>query len=649
MKNNLLILISFLCSFYFTANSQSEYLKYIPDADASARIRIVPSITDDGFAVFALDSSVIYRITNCGNILWSKKLSVALTSYNYADVASLNDGSFVLLLRTPFGNYHAFQLTRLSASGTILWSKTYQLNNYDMFPYTISQDAAGNLIMYGNISYQNVGPNYNLLTKLDANGNVIWSKGYNRGMIWGGCLNTSDGGYLMRTSSTFIKADVNGNPQWISQFGVSAYNYYAPVEVSDGYIFNGSTSNYLYFYKMDKTGNMLWNGIKTLNISTAPNLIHSKPNGNFATVVNKNFGGKNHPGILEFDGNLNIVSQNFINSSQAGFEFFAGDVCFTQSGLPAVAGKVLKTDSLTSSHIYFGKLNAQYQTSCDTSIAINFGSDTIFKFPASIAATNFSLNVSAQTETSANAANNTEFVCSNFPALQLQLNDDAVICNNASVVLQNTSATIFENYLWSTGETTPTITVSDTGIYFLRAIGNCGQDTLVDSVYVAAVNISQPILLKDTTICENLSVLLNATTNNATYLWQDGSTASTFLATQQGTYFVEIKIQSCVKRITTTVDECEILIMPNVFTPNDDSFNNTFVPIKMLGIKSANLFIYNRWGQELYSSHDIKNKGWNGTHLNKKSSDGVYFWIVDYENYKNEKKSQHGNVHLIGN
>ncbi|HNR19124.1 MAG TPA: gliding motility-associated C-terminal domain-containing protein [Bacteroidia bacterium] len=642
MMNKLLVVLLF---FSFHSLAQEQYVKHITQSSSAKRVRIVPSKTDNGFVIMALDSSIVYKIGNCGNVEWSKKLSLSLGSYNYADVASLSDGGYVVLLRSPLGIYYAMQLTKINASGNVVWSKTYSANDYDMFPYTITQDATGNLIMYGNCSFQNVGPNYNLLTKLDLNGNIIFTKAFDLGQIWGGCLNTSDGGYLMRTSSTFIKTDTNGNFQWVSHYSTPAYFYYAPVEVSDGYIYHGrtNTSQQIYFYKMDKQGNLISNNIKVTSISGNPNLLHQKPNGNFLTTYSKTVNGKSYAGVVEFDKDLNVVNNNLV-SPPANNNYFGDDVCWSKNGEPIIAGKCILNNT---PFLFTAKLNQQLQSSCDTNIAITFSTDTVFKFPQTVNTPNFTFTVNAVTVSETNETNTTTFLCDNFPSLQLQLNNDAVICNGAAVVLQNTSSSVFENYLWSTGEATATISVNDTGFYSLMTTGNCAQDTLFDTVQVKSVNINSSPQLKDTTICENSFVVLDATTLNAIYVWQDGSVAPTYNALAGGNYYVDISVENCTRRVSINVDECELLTFPNIFTPNDDAFNNTFVPIKMLGIKKATLHLFNRWGQKIYTTSDIRNKGWDGTSHRKKSSDGVYFWVVDYENYKGEIKNQHGFVHLI--
>ena len=55
-----------------------------------------------------------------------------------------------------------------------------------------------------------------------------------------------------------------------------------------------------------------------------------------------------------------------------------------------------------------------------------------------------------------------------------------------------------------------------------------------------------------------------------------------------------------------------------------------FIPIKFKGIKTAHLQIFNRWGEKLFETHDVK-KGWNGLDKGKPVPEGVYFWILEYK------------------
>jgi gliding motility-associated-like protein len=127
--------------------------------------------------------------------------------------------------------------------------------------------------------------------------------------------------------------------------------------------------------------------------------------------------------------------------------------------------------------------------------------------------------------------------------------------------------------------------------------------------------------------------------------WQDGSTDSVFLAYKAGSYFVEVEANNCKRRYETEISECEILEMPNLFTPNADGINDVFEPRILLGIAEASMEIFNRWGKRVSQVSDLKKEGWDGND----NQDGVYFWIVNYKNQRGEIKRQTGTVLKSGN
>jgi gliding motility-associated-like protein len=68
--------------------------------------------------------------------------------------------------------------------------------------------------------------------------------------------------------------------------------------------------------------------------------------------------------------------------------------------------------------------------------------------------------------------------------------------------------------------------------------------------------------------------------------------------------------------------------IPNCFTPNGDGLNDTFQGTG-IGIKEYKMWIFDRWGEMIYYTNDIK-KGWDGS-VKKHATDGkqdVYQWKV---------------------
>jgi len=164
----------------------------------------------------------------------------------------------------------------------------------------------------------------------------------------------------------------------------------------------------------------------------------------------------------------------------------------------------------------------------------------------------------------------------------------------------------------------------------------------------------------DTLLCTNDTLILDVTTSGATYTWQDGSSNSTFQVTGPGVYSVSVQVGTCLSasdNISITYHTCDttiigptplpgILTMPNVLTPNNDDQNDLFVPILMENISSATLLIYNRWGQKLFETSDLKT-GWNGKTDGKNCPDGVYFWILDYTDNAGTRFGLQGSLSLL--
>lgn len=155
---------------------------------------------------------------------------------------------------------------------------------------------------------------------------------------------------------------------------------------------------------------------------------------------------------------------------------------------------------------------------------------------------------------------------------------------------------------------------------------------------------------KDTTIFYSESKVLSPSIDlkflPGTYLWQDGATSSTYIATQEGKYTLEYTdLNGCVGRdsIMIFVDRYRIFV-PNAFTPNGDGLNDTFGPLITGDIagEDIEMYIYNRWGEQIYEFTDL-GVGWDGTYKGKLVSTGVYVWTLII----NGKSKQDGTVSLI--
>ena len=80
--------------------------------------------------------------------------------------------------------------------------------------------------------------------------------------------------------------------------------------------------------------------------------------------------------------------------------------------------------------------------------------------------------------------------------------------------------------------------------------------------------------------------------------------------------------------------EQPIYELPNVFTPNGDSFNDVFTPMRITPelIDKVEMHIFNRWGHTVYHTEDIF-INWDGRAIDTRQPcpTGTYFYVCDVE------------------
>ena len=123
-----------------------------------------------------------------------------------------------------------------------------------------------------------------------------------------------------------------------------------------------------------------------------------------------------------------------------------------------------------------------------------------------------------------------------IPPDSIYTRTDTFICSNQdSLVLEGHFPAAW-TYRWEDSSTTPVKAVYQPGIYWVESSNFCHYQ--VDTFVVRGVNVSFD-LGPDTAIC-GLSYLLYVPLSQVRYLWQDGSTDSTYTADSSGTYWVQV-------------------------------------------------------------------------------------------------------------
>lgn len=191
--------------------------------------------------------------------------------------------------------------------------------------------------------------------------------------------------------------------------------------------------------------------------------------------------------------------------------------------------------------------------------------------------------------------------------------------------------------------------------------------TVVDKITGCVVVKTVPLLVgfslfvdvevePDSEIYEGGSVDLSVVDilDDSEYIWNTGESGTTITVSPEETtvYVVTVTDQNgCTATGSVEVvvrnakcDETDVYL-PNAFTPNGDGVNDVFIPRSNF-IDEMQLVIYNRWGQEVFTSID-KNQGWDGTYEGKLLPADSFAYYLKVRCVNAEEYIKKGNVTLI--
>ena len=234
------------------------------------------------------------------------------------------------------------------------------------------------------------------------------------------------------------------------------------------------------------------------------------------------------------------------------------------------------------------------------------------------------------------------------PTPYVYLGKDTVLCQGDLLVLNATASNV--TYLWSDNTTNATLTVTQGGSYWVDvAINSCHYSDTINVV----VN-QRPVvdIGPDQSLCADRTVVLNATTSNASYRWQDNSSKATYTVTYDGLYWVSVTVNNCAASDTVKIDfanpdcGCPVFI-PNAFSPNNDGKNDEIGLVNTFGVDLTDFKIYNRWGQEVFKSQGLFDN-WNGNFKGGLSEVGTYYYVARYHcRYNNKDYVLKGDITLL--
>jgi gliding motility-associated-like protein len=231
----------------------------------------------------------------------------------------------------------------------------------------------------------------------------------------------------------------------------------------------------------------------------------------------------------------------------------------------------------------------------------------------------------------------------NIPITLNVISSGGILATEIINICKNTNTTIsapsgFSNYSWNTlpVQNSQSISISNTGNYIvtLTSANGCTNTKTFTAIESEIATITK-IEVND--FEENLTALISITGNgNYTYSI-DGvnfQQSPFFNLPEAGEYRIYIKEEYC----GTVSDTFYAISYPKFFTPNGDSFNDTW-EIKNLdkkGFENSKIFIFDRYGK-LIKEINKTNTSWDGTFDKHMLPSTDYWFVIEVSNGKNIK------------
>jgi hypothetical protein len=269
--------------------------------------------SDGGYAIAGFTDSFgagetdvyVVKLDAKGNLQWTKTIGGPKRDYGLSLIQTSDGGYAIAGYTTSFGaGYADVYVIKLDAHGNLQWTKTIGGPAGDV-GNSLIQTSDGGYAIAGYTKSFGAGGEDVYVVKLDANGNLQWTKtigGENED--WGySLIQTSDGGYAIAGATQsfgaglldvyVVKLDANGNLQWTKTIGGPKREWGSSLtQTSDGgyaiagrYFLIGDYgevyAGYVYVVKLDAKGNLQWT--KTIDVKneyiSEPSLIQTSDGG----------------------------------------------------------------------------------------------------------------------------------------------------------------------------------------------------------------------------------------------------------------------------------------------------------------------------------------------------------------------------------
>lgn len=595
-KKILLLISSVLLS--LSTFSQSTFQRVYPFTNPYTALNFVPTL-DNNYLIYETATSYIYlmKINSIGDTLWTK--TIYLQNFDLHDLAILHDSGFALIGTLNIYDYSC--VIKIDKNGDTLWTRATQFPSSFLNSGIAIHETTDSAI-FAVSTHDSVSANQFIqFQKYNNNGNLMWTKNYYLGSDFigvGDVILTSEKDFLIYVSQSM----------------------------------GGPSIPYSTIMTSDSLGNMTNLGHGDFPGYNGGNFMVQSSDKSFFFIANHkdNWGDDGYGTLVKFDSTLVFDwQQSFVNSSRMkSVSSASNNGCITTCDSLTYPNKKefqLKCFDSNGTLLWSNLFPINHN---ETAAAVHQTPDGGF-----LAIGNHFLP-SGQIETYIVKTDSTGQLNSNGYNITLS---DSLPCQGDTVILSVQNAL---SYLWSTGDTTQTISTIQNGSYNVRV-----QDSLGTIYYTTFSNVFfNPLpslsLGNDTLLCTTQTFLLDAGNNFANYLWQDSTTAQTFLAEDTASatndtlfYFVTVTdTNGC-----TATDTLQIIFdICQAITTHEKAkaflnlaFNNykqtLFISANNLTEKNLSLSIFDITGRKLFQSDYQITPPYFTTDLPCNYTKGIYF------------------------
>lgn len=217
------------------------------------------------------------------------------------------------------------------------------------------------------------------------------------------------------------------------------------------------------------------------------------------------------------------------------------------------------------------------------------------------------------------------------------ITDIMPICEGSSITISANNG--YDSYLWSTGETTSSISVSQPGNYNVVINQNHGSTTCSSTYTFTVVNSNvatiNSIQSEDWTENENYIQINVSGAGDYEYSINgiDYQESNLFSNLPSGEYSIYVRDKNGCGIVS---EDIYLLMYPKFFTPNGDGFNDTWKIKFSKNEPNLTIKIFDRYGKFLKQVSPLS-EGWDGTYLGQPLPSNDYWFVIIRENGKEYK------------